>query len=121
MKIIKPEQVPKEVQRRPLFVGGESTMQLLLPRGVGGSFFSCIRTWNPNTRSKFHSHSSDQMLIVTKGRGMIATESIRLSAAPGDIAFIPAEEKHWHGATEESTFIYIQIQAGDSKTTQLED
>jgi len=44
-----------------------------------------------------------------------------LSAASGDVVFIPAEEKHWHGATEDSTFIYIQIQAGDSKTTQLED
>jgi 4-carboxymuconolactone decarboxylase len=121
MIIFKPEQVPKEVQHRPLFVGGESTMQLLLPRGVGSSFFSCIRTWNPNTRSKFHNHSSDQMLIVTDGKGMIATEPTKLPAAPGDIVFIPTEEKHWHGATKDSSFIYIQIQAGDSKTTQLED
>ena len=40
--------------------------------------------------------------------------------APGEIVFIPAGEKHWHGATPDTGVAYIQIQAGESQTTQYE-
>jgi quercetin dioxygenase-like cupin family protein len=72
-------------------------------------------------RNKFHTHSSDQLLIVTEGRGMVATESEEIDLRPGDIAHIPAGEKHRHGAVPGSTMTHISITAAGSKLEQLED
>ena len=63
----------------------------------------------------------DQLLVVTEGRGFITTEKEKTIVIPGEIVLIPAREKHWHGATKDSKFAYIQIQGADSQTTQYED
>ena len=39
----------------------------------------------------------------------------------GDVVLIPAGEKHWHGATEESEFSHIYVTRRGGKVTQLED
>jgi len=67
-------------------------------------------------RNKFHSHNYEQILIVTEGKGIIATEKEEKVIAAGDVVFIPANEVHWHGATAESTFSHIYI---NSRQTQL--
>jgi quercetin dioxygenase-like cupin family protein len=121
MKLFRSSEVPGELQHRPLFKGGDSVMQLLLARDPNQDFFSCIRSWPPGVRACFHAHSSDQMLIITEGSGVVATEDGQKTVGVGDVVLIPAEEKHWHGATDESAFAYIQVQAGESQTTQLED
>jgi quercetin dioxygenase-like cupin family protein len=51
-----------------------------------------------------HTHSSDQVLFVTEGTGIIATETTQQEITVGDVVHIPAEEKHWHGATAHSHF-----------------
>ena len=51
-------------------------------------------------RNRLHTHSSDQVLIVTAGEGIVATRDREESLRPGDVAFIPAGEPHWHGARE---------------------
>jgi quercetin dioxygenase-like cupin family protein len=66
------------------------------------------------------SFSIDQILIVTKGKGIIATESEEISVVPGDIFFIPAGDKHWHGAAKDSIFSHFYVMSPDSKTTQIE-
>ncbi len=119
MKIIKPSEIPKEVQHQPLFIG-ESVMQSLIDKGMSKDFWSCLRSWPAGARAKFHSHSSDQLIFVTEGKGSMATEEGIEIVHPGEIVFIPAGEKHWHGATKDSAVSYIQIQAGESQTTQLE-
>ena len=52
-----------------------------------------------------------QILIVTAGRGLIQRwggpiEEIR----PGDVVWIPAGVKHWHGATPTTAMTHIPIQ-----------
>ena len=93
MKIIRPSEIPKEVQKRSLFIG-ESAMQSLITREMGETFWSCLRHWAPGARSKFHAHTSDQIMIVTEGRGMVTTEKETAELGPGEIVFIPAREKH---------------------------
>ena len=73
------------------------------------------------TGDKFHSHDSEQVLIVTSGRGYIATEAEKIEITPGDVVLIPAGEKHWHGATEDSDFSHIYLSQLGSELTQLED
>jgi mannose-6-phosphate isomerase-like protein (cupin superfamily) len=119
MKIIRPSEIPAEVQHQALFIG-ESSMQSLIDKGMSKDFWSCLRHWEPGNRAKFHAHSSDQMIIVTEGKGMMVTEKEAFTVTPGEIVFIPAGEKHWHGATKDTGVAYIQIQAGESQTTQFE-
>jgi quercetin dioxygenase-like cupin family protein len=41
-------------------------------------------------RNKLHTHTNDQILIVTEGKGILATESERKEITVGDVAVIPA-------------------------------
>lgn len=72
-------------------------------------------------RNKFHTHTGDQVLIVTAGRGMVATEDVEHAIAEGDVALIPAGEKHRHGAVAGSSMTHVSILPAGSKTEQLED
>ena len=58
----------------------------------------------------FHVHDFDQVLYVTKGEGIIATEKEEIRIKPGDFVVISAGEKHWHGATPTTTMTHIAIQ-----------
>jgi quercetin dioxygenase-like cupin family protein len=71
-------------------------------------------------RNKFHSHTVEQVLIVTQGKRIVATEKEEISVVPGDVIFIPPGEKHWHGAAKGATFSHLYIMSPDAKTTQLE-
>jgi quercetin dioxygenase-like cupin family protein len=51
----------------------------------------------------------------------VATEKEQIAVVPGDVIFIPAEEKHWHGAAKGATFSHIFVMAQESKSTQIED
>jgi quercetin dioxygenase-like cupin family protein len=68
-------------------------------------------TFEPGARSAWHMHPLGQILIVTDGTGWIqqwggAIEEIR----KGDVVWIPAGVKHWHGATPNTAMTHIAIQ-----------
>ena len=80
-----------------------------------------IVNFGKGVRNKFHSHDHEQVLIVTAGKGIIATEEREVVITPGDVVLIPANEKHWHGATGDSEFSHIYVSNPASQLTQLED
>lgn len=55
-------------------------------------------TFHNGARNKLHTHTTDQILVVTAGEGIVATEHEEHAVRAGDIAYIPAGERHWHGA-----------------------
>ena len=57
----------------------------------------------------FHTHDFDQVLSVTAGEGIIATEKEDFRITPGTFVVIPAGERHWHGATPDPAFSHIAI------------
>ncbi|MDA8140581.1 MAG: cupin domain-containing protein [Desulfobacteraceae bacterium] len=68
-------------------------------------------TFEPGARTAWHSHPLGQTLIVTAGHGLVQrwdgpVEEIR----PGDVVWIAAGEKHWHGATATLAMTHIAIQ-----------
>jgi quercetin dioxygenase-like cupin family protein len=68
-------------------------------------------TFEPGARTAWHSHPLGQTLIVTAGCGRIqrwggSIEEIR----PGDVVWIPAWEKHWHGAAPTTAMTHLAIQ-----------
>jgi quercetin dioxygenase-like cupin family protein len=121
MKVLKPEQIPAEPANSPLFTGGEVTRQTLLTPETSKDFNLAVVNFSAGARNKMHTHSSDQVLFVTAGKGIIATETRQEIIGVGDVAHIPAEEKHWHGATSDSSFSHIALTAKGSTTTQVEE
>lgn len=121
MKVVQISQVPAQEFQSPLFTGGLVTRQALVTEDMGKSFNMSNISFGHGARNKLHSHSSDQVLIVTAGMGVVATETEERMVAPGDIIFIPAGEKHWHGATRDSAFSHISLTQASSKTEQWEE
>ena len=67
-------------------------------------------TFEPGARTVWHTHPVGQTLIVTAGAGLVQriggpVEPIR----PGDVVWIPAGVKHWHGAAPSTGMTHIAI------------
>jgi 4-carboxymuconolactone decarboxylase len=67
-------------------------------------------TFEPGARTAWHSHPLGQTLIVTSGVGRVQrwgdpVDEIRT----GDVVWIPAGQKHWHGASPTSAMAHIAI------------
>ncbi len=80
-------------------------------------------TFQPGSRSAWHTHPLGQVLIVTDGVGWIqqAGGSVQV-IRKGDVVWIPPGVKHWHGATPTTamTHIALQGQVGGVAVTWLE-
>ena len=124
MKVIKISELSKEP-----FVDPKGTKQIMTGPGVmrqslvpdSEDYIISLVYFNKGVRNKFHTHSCDQVMIVTGGEGIVATEKEERVVTAGDVVLSPAGEKHWHGATEKSDFSHIFILRKDETTTQLED
>ena len=67
-------------------------------------------TFQPGARTAWHAHPLGQVLIVTDGVGWVQqwggpVQVIR----KGDVVWIPAGVKHWHGATPTTSMTHIAI------------
>jgi len=118
MRVVKIGEAKKEPLRHPLFTGSDLTRQVLLPDSK--EFEVNVVNFGKGVRNKFHAHDSEQILLVTSGIGVIATEAEEKVIVVGDVVIIPAGEKHWHGATRDSEFSHIYVTRLGSKMTQLE-
>ena len=119
MKVVQMSKAPKELFVSPLFTGAGVTRQDIAPDSK--EYVVNVVKFNRGVRNKFHTHDSEQLLIVTEGTGIVATEREKKVVTAGDVVFIPRGEKHWHGATDDSDFSHIFILRQESKLTQLED
>ena len=119
MKVVHTNQIEKEPFPLPLFTSSDVTRQVLLPESQ--EYDINVVNFGRGVRNKFHSHDYEQILIVTGGKGLIATEDEEQMITVGDVVFIPAGEVHWHGATADSEFSHIYINSSKTRLTQHED
>ena len=120
MNVISIKDVPENPLITPLFTGDDVTVQPLLPEG--GDYNMSIVNFGKGIRNKFHIHECDQILIVTAGTGIVATEHEQRVVSVGDVILFPKGEKHWHGATEDSEFSHIFItRTGGKNYIQVEE
>lgn len=68
-------------------------------------------TFEPGARTAWHTHPLGQTLIVTAGCGWVQREGGPVeSIYPGDVVWFEANEKHWHGASDNMGMTHIAIQ-----------
>ena len=80
-----------------------------------------LANFNNGARTKVHYHQGGQILVVTKGKGMlviykktsIKKETVKIQTLSrtnleeGDVAFIPKNALHWHGALKGKNLVHI--------------
>lgn len=59
-----------------------------------------------------HTHSTDQLLYFLEGEGVVGTWTERRIYRAAGMAFIPANEWHWHGATPATPTCHLSIRPG---------
>lgn len=108
MQVIRVTETKRARSDNPAFVGPVLTQDV-----VSDDMAALLRvtevTFPAGARNKWHRHAADQVLIVTEGRGIIATEAEERVITPGDVVLIPANEKHWHGATADAAMTHYAI------------
>lgn len=68
-------------------------------------------TFEPRARTAWHTHPLGQILIVTAGYGWVQKwGEAKQVIQPGDVVIIAANEKHWHGASDQQFMTHIALQ-----------
>jgi quercetin dioxygenase-like cupin family protein len=92
----------------PIFDGPVS-IQEVVNDALGDLLRATAVTFEDGAMNKPHRHTTDQVLVATSGTGFVATGDERHPMRPGDVAFIPAGTRHWHGADAGETFTHLSI------------
>ena len=68
-------------------------------------------TFEPGARTAWHTHPLGQTLFVISGVGRVQSKGgpIR-EIKPGDVVWIPPNEKHWHGAAPTTGMVHVAMQ-----------
>lgn len=110
MEVYAPAKAQKFDDSAPIFSGNVSVRGI-----VGGHGYSDLTSaeveFTPNARSAWHTHPRGQLLIVTKGSGLVqewGKEAKSMKA--GQVVWTPAGVKHWHGATDKTSVTHYAIQ-----------
>jgi len=119
MKVVRTGDLPREPAVSPLF-SGDVFRQVIVDPAESQTFQFSIVNFSAGSRNKFHQHTSDQILIVTEGTGVVATNEEERTVTAGDVVLIHAGENHWHGAPGATPMSHITVTAKDSKTQQNE-
>jgi quercetin dioxygenase-like cupin family protein len=111
MKIVNVNEIENsDVSNDPLFFGGKVTIQSILEEDHKGDKIQVVNvSFAPGARNKPHTHLSEQILIVTEGKGIVATKDKEYTVNPGMIVYISPGEEHWHGATTDAAFSHLSI------------
>ena len=110
MKIVNLKSIEENDAAGPLFVGGKVYTQFLLQEAFGGDKIQIINVkFAPGARNKFHTHTTEQILFVIEGEGIVATRDDEQIVTPGTLIYFAPGEEHWHGATEYSSFAHLSI------------
>lgn len=72
-------------------------------------------TFGRGARTRWHTHTGEQVLYFLEGQGRVQLRGAEaMDAAPGDVARIPPETEHWHGAhpDEAQAMTHLSITVG---------
>ena len=122
MKIIRREDAEEQdATDAPIFFGGKVTRRPLVGGDLSSYYNFNIVEFAPGARNKLHTHTSDQVLFVTKGTGVVAAEGEEAVVSEGDTVLIPAGQKHWPAGTAGSAFAHISLTTPDSETAVFDE
>lgn len=99
-------------QRTATFTG---TVHLDPVMSAPGMMINTV-VFTPGARTFWHSHPGGQLLVVTAGRGIVASRAgeVHLVGA-GDLVWAEPGEEHWHGACHDSLMTHTAVSHGSTE------
>lgn len=93
----------------------------LKPLAKTDNIFIANVTFEPRCRNNWHIHKAEkgggQILICVDGEGWYQEEGkVAQKLLPGTVVTIPANVKHWHGATKDTWFSHIAVEVPGEDT-----
>ena len=89
---------------------GTAEVRLLMESNESTRSNVALVDFAPTARTTWHSHPAGQMLLVTAGTGWIQEDGkARRVIKGGDVVWIPAGVKHWHGATDKTPMSHVAL------------
>ncbi len=81
---------------------------------------TALVTFEPGSRTAWHTHPLGQTLIVVSGCGWTQCwGEARVEIKAGDVIWCPPGHKHWHGATTSTGMSHVAVQeALDGKAVE---
>jgi quercetin dioxygenase-like cupin family protein len=122
MRVLKINDLPEKPMDTATPIAGwtggavSRTRQAVIGEGQSENFRCNVVNFRIGATTGWHVHDCDQILVVTAGRGIAATESEEREIAVGDIVHIKAGERHWHGATANSPMSHITVTVPGSQS-----
>ncbi len=122
MRVVTIDEVEKislgEAVPVPGWEGGSVSreQQPIIPDGDSDNYRCSIVHFSKGATTGWHAHDNDQILVVTSGSGIVATEDTEYEINVGDVAHIKAGEKHWHGAKADTEMAHLTVTIVGSNT-----
>lgn len=92
-------------------VSGDVWFEPVLPATDGTTIASV--TFAPGARTFWHEHEHGQVLHVVTGRGLVCSDGGDPQVIEaGDVVWVPAGERHWHGAAPDSVMTHLAVSLG---------
>jgi quercetin dioxygenase-like cupin family protein len=109
IQVFSPGLVPATQGASEFFVGDVYVDQLYqgtAPAAISGGLVS----FTPGARTAWHTHPLGQTLYVVSGVGRVQmAEGPVQGIRPGDLVWIPAGVKHWHGAAPDTPMTHLAL------------
>ena len=119
MRVITPEMRKPTKSVADIFSGDVESFT-----AVGGEHSADLRLseihFKSGARNRWHTHTTDQILMCTGGDGIIATDAEQHDLTPGVIVLIPKNTRHWHGAKPGMDMTHLAV-LGSGKTFIVAD
>ena len=97
---------------------GKVTVSSFFRSEYSGNYGGAIVNFEKGGRTAWHTHPRGQTLIVMSGQGLVQTEGEPAKKIyPGDIVWIPADKRHWHGASIASPMSHLAIAEPENGST----
>ena len=113
MKIIPAKTIVSQRLSADWVTGTGWSDELMKLTGVGAIRFVRV-AFEPGGRTAWHTHPLGQILHIVSGVCRMqfwGEPSVEIGA--GDTVHVPADVKHWHGATPTGVMVHLAIQQSD--------
>lgn len=109
MNTINPNSLPGEPGNPSYFTGAVTLKKMAAGPEVAPNKLLRVE-FAPAARTNWHSHTGVQILFVAEGRCRFQHWAGPVQeAGAGETIFIPAGEKHWHGAPRDAPMVHVAL------------
>ncbi|HEY3432843.1 MAG TPA: cupin domain-containing protein [Rhodocyclaceae bacterium] len=92
------------------FFAGQVFIDQLFQGSAPARISGGLVSFTPGARTAWHTHPLGQTLYVVSGVGRVQMEGGPVQEIrPGDVVWIPANTKHWHGATPDTPMSHLAL------------